>query len=278
MIRKLTEETLQGFVRRLSEEEKSAVTIEKYLRDARAFLRYMGGCTVTRERVIGYKKALQNEGYAPASINSMLASLHKLFGFLCWKDCCVRTLRIQKPVYCPVERELTREEYFRLLQAAEKKPRLSLVLQTLGSTGIRISELCFFTVEAVRKGSVTVSCKNKMRTVLLPVKLRRKLLLYARSEGIREGILFRTRGGRPLDRSNVWSEMKRLCLLAKVNPSKVYPHSLRRLFARAFYQIKRDLVRLADILGHSTVNTTRIYLVSSGREHLRLIEKLRLVT
>lgn len=220
---------------------------------------------------------LLENNYAPSSIDSMLAGLHKLFSFLDWKDCCVRTVKIQRQAYCPAEKELTKEECLRLT-AAERKPRVCLLLQTIGSTGICISELKYFTVSYVRAGNIQVNSKNKIRTVIIPRKLQKKLLQYAKRCGIIEGVIFRTRSGNPLDRSNIWSEMKKLCAAACVNPSKVFPHNLRKLFAKVFYQVKKDIAKLADILGHSTLNTTRIYLISSGREHRRLTEQLGLVT
>lgn len=278
MIKVLTDRLFRQFEEQLREEEKSSATIEKYIRDVKAFRKYLKGEPLTKSLTIAYKNELIAKGYAPASINSMLASIHKLFSFLGRQDCCVKTIKIQRQAYCPAERELTKDEYLRLLRAAERKPRLSLLLQTIGSTGVRVSELKYFTIEAVRKGTVTVTCKNKTRTVLLSSKLQKKLLGYAKRFNITEGVIFRTRSGKPLDRSNIWSEMKKLCALACVSPEKVFPHNLRKLFARAFYQIKRDLAKLADILGHSTLSTTQIYLISSGREHRRLIERLGFVT
>ncbi len=268
---------ISRFAAWLCEEEKSPITIEKYLRDIKRFTEYMDGRAVSKEDVIGYKMQLAVK-YAPASVNSMLASLHKLFVFLDHSECCVKTIRVQRQAYCPVEKELSRDEYLRLLKASEGKPRLSLLLQTIASTGIRISELRFFTVEAVRLGTVRVSCKNKIRTILISGKLRKKLLQYIKNCGITEGIIFRTKNGKPLDRSNICAEMKRLCEKTQVSPSKFFPHNLRKLFARMFYRVKRDIAKLADILGHSALNTTRIYLVSSGLEHRKIIERLRLVT
>ena len=270
-------ETLEGYGSYLQTEEKSGHTVEKYMRDARTFAAYAGDREITKELVIDYKNKLTSEGYAVSSINSMLASLRSLLRFLGLDACCVNSLRTQREVFCPKEKELTREEYFRLLAAAEKRPRLQLILETICSTGIRVSELCYFTVEAVKRGEIRVSCKNKIRTVLLPKKLRQRLQKYADKEKISEGVIFRTRSGKAVNRSNIWAAMKTLCGKAGVLPSKVFPHNLRKLFARCFYKTEKDIAKLADILGHSSVNTTRIYLMSSGTEHRRCIERLNLL-
>ena len=272
-----TNETLDAYRDYLQMEEKSQYTVEKYLRDARTFMDYAEGRAITKELAIDYKNELIAKGYAVSSVNSMLASLRSLLHFLGLDGCRVRSLKTQRQVFCPEEKELTREEYFRLLAAAEGQPRLQLILETVCATGIRISELKYFTVEAAKEGEVRVSCKNKIRTVLLPKKLRRKLLSYAADTGVKAGVLFCTRSGKALDRSNIWTAMKKLCEKAGVLPSKVFPHNLRKLFARCFYEIKKDIAKLADILGHSSVNTTRIYLMSSGGEHRRCIERLNLL-
>ena len=274
---KLTGTALDSFCANLKSEEKSTFTVEKYMRDARKFALFAGERAIRKDVVIAYKNELIAEGYAVNSINSMLASLRSLLHFLGLDECCVKSLRTQKQVYCPEEKELTREEYFSLLSAAEGNPRLQLMIEAVCSTGIRISELKYFTVEAARSREIQVSCKNKIRTVMIPQKLSRKLLKYASKEGIKSGILFRTRNGKPVDRSNIWAAMKKLCEKAGVLPSKVFPHNLRKLFARCFYEIKKDIAKLADILGHSSVNTTRIYLMSSGEEHRRCIEKMSLL-
>ena len=224
-----------------------------------------------------YKKHLIEAGYKVRSINSMLASLNSLLDFLEWGDCKVKNIRSQQPAYCAEEKELTREEYMRLLEAARKRPRLYLVLQTICGTGIRVSEIRYFTVESVRRGEITVSCKGKIRTILIPEKLRNMLLVFARKNGITTGVIFRTRSGNTLNRSNIWAEMKKLCREARVNATKVFPHNLRKLFARTFYGYEKDIAKLADILGHSNINTTRIYIMSTGAEHKRKIERLGLV-
>jgi site-specific recombinase XerD len=273
----LTAQDLEHFARRLREEEKSPVTVEKYVRDAGAFADFVQGRAVTKELTMAYKQRLIEKGYAVGSVNSMLASLNSFLRFLGWEDCRVRQLRTQKKIYSQPEQELTKSEYQRLVAAASGRPRLGLILQTICCTGIRVSELRYFTVEQVRQGEVTVSCKNKTRVILLPAKLKKKLLSYARQRGIEAGVVFRTRSGRPVDRSNIWSDMKSLCEKAQVAATKVFPHNLRKLFARTFYELDKDVAKLADILGHSSINTTRIYLMSTGKEHRKKIERLGLL-
>lgn len=273
----ITETLINVFGKILQEEEKSPVTIEKYLRDVQAFWKFAENKEVSKELVIAYKKHLIEQQYADASVNSMLASLNSFFRIVGWKDCSVRGIRIQKQIYCAEEKELTKEEYGRLVEAANEKPRLKMLLQTIGSTGIRVSELAYFTVEAVEKGKIRVSCKNKNRIVIISNKLKKMLLKYAKKNGIKEGNIFRTKNGNALNRSNIWAEMKALCKKAKVNPEKVYPHNLRKLFARLFYRIDKDIAKLADILGHTSINTTRIYIMASGGEHQKLIEKMGLI-
>ena len=268
---------LKAFGESLRREEKSPVTVEKYLRDAAAFAAFAAGSTVTKELTVAYKQALQAKGYAVRSVNSMLASINSFLDFLGWSDCKVRNLRCQRQVYCTEEKELTKAEYLRLLDASKNREQLNLVLQTICGTGIRVSELKFFTVEAISRGEVTVQCKNKTRTILVPGKLKKLLLSYTKKHGIRSGTIFITRSGKPLDRSNIWAQMKQLCGKAGVNPSKVFPHNLRKLFARTFYGIEKDIAKLADILGHSSIDTTRIYIMTTGTEHRRKIERLGLV-
>lgn len=275
--KRLTVQTIQMFERYLIEDEKSDLTREKYLRDVRAFLGFAGERAVTKELTVAYKEQLIQTGYAPGSINSMLASINSLFRFLGWENCRTKNIRVQKKVYCSEDEELTKEEYIRLAKASGQDTRLRLILEAICGTGIRVSELSYFTVEAVREGEISVACKNKIRTIIIPGKLRKKLLRYARKKGIAAGIIFRTRNGNPVNRSNIWAGMKRLCEKAKVAASKVYPHSLRKLFARTFYRAERDIARLADILGHSSIDTTRIYIMSTGTEHRRKIERLGLI-
>lgn len=268
---------IQQFSRYLAQEEKSAATIGKYLRDVQAFYRFSKGYPVDEETVIAYKKRCTEQGYAVRSINSMLASVNSFLGFLGWLDCKVKSVRLQRQVYSAEEKELTKAEYLRLLEASRGKEQLHLVLQTICGTGIRVSELRYFTLEAVRTGTVTVSCKSKTRTILVPGKLRKLLLAYTRKSGISGGVIFRGRNGRPLDRSCIWRKMKQLCRQAGVPASKVFPHNLRKLFARTFYGIEKDIAKLADILGHSSINTTRIYIMTTGAEHRLKIERLGLV-
>ena len=273
----LTKTILENFSQYLVLEEKSTATVEKYLRDARAFLVFAGQRNVTKELVVSYKSELIEKGYAVRSVNSMLASLNSLFNFLGWSDCRVKTLKTQHQVYCAEEKELTKAEYLRLLQAAERRPQLRMIMETICGTGIRVSELRYFTVEAVRHGEITVRCKNKIRIILLPGKLRKKLLAYASKNGIPSGAIFITRNGKPLNRSNVWAQMKSLCEKANVKSSKVFPHNLRKLFARTFYGLEKDIAKLADILGHSNIDTTRIYIMTTGTEHRRKLDRLGLV-
>ncbi len=275
--KKLTEACITEYHQSLIREEKSAATVEKYLRDVRAFFVYAGTSPLTKELVMAYKQWLVEHGYAVRSVNSMIASINSLLSFLGRPECRVRSIRQQRETYCAEEKELTKSEYLRLLEAAKKKPQLRLLMETICSTGIRVSELRYFTVEAVEQGEVTVSCKAKTRRILLPKKLQRLLLEYARKSGIRSGAIFITRRGNPMDRSNIWSAMKKLCQEAGVKTSKVFPHNLRKLFARTFYSIEKDIAKLADILGHSSIDTTRIYIISTGMEHRRKIERLGLV-
>lgn len=275
----LTEKIIGDFSCCLKSEEKSENTIGKYLRDVQAFAAYLGGAAVTKEAVIAYKNKLLSENYAVRSINSMLASLNSLFSFLGWTDCRVKSIKLQRQIYCPEEKELTKAEYMRLVNTAKQKgnERLNLILQTICGTGIRVSELQYITVEAVKCGEAIVSLKGKTRTIFIVRELQKKLLRYAAEQGISSGTIFITRTGRPLSRTNIWREMKGLCEQAGVNPQKVFPHNLRHLFARVFYGIEKDIAKLADILGHSSINTTRIYIISTGDEHRRRMEHMRLI-
>lgn len=258
-------------------EEKSAATQEKYLRDVHTFCKYTSGNEVSKELVVDWKKHLVEQGYAVRSINSMLASVNCLLEFLGLSNCKVKNIRMQRQTYCAEDKELTKAEYLQLLQVSKKNEQLNLVIQTICGTGIRVSELQYFTVEAVRYGEVTVDCKNKTRTILVPGKLKKLLLNYAKRHSITTGAIFITRTGKTLNRSNIWAAMKKLCETAGVKASKVFPHNLRKLFARTFYGIEKDIAKLADILGHSSINTTRIYIMTTGTEHRRKIERLGLV-
>ena len=275
----LTEKLIVDFSAYLKSEEKSENTIEKYIRDVRAFAAYQNGAEVTKETVIAYKRNLLSVNYAVRSINSMLASINSLFSFLGWVDCRVKSIKLQRQIYCPEEKELTKAEYMRLVNTAKQKgnERLNLILQTICGTGIRVSELQYITVEAVKRGEAFVSLKGKTRTVFIVKELRQKLLRYAAEQRITSGYIFISRSGRPISRTNIWREMKSLCVQAGVNPQKVFPHNLRHLFARVFYGIEKDIAKLADILGHSSINTTRIYIISTGNEHRRRMEHMRLI-
>lgn len=275
----LTSEAIDCFKKYLREEEKSENTIEKYLRDVRAFAAYLSGIEVTKETVIAYKSRLLAENYAVRSINSILASVNSLFAFLGWTDCKVKSIKLQRQVYCPEEKELTKAEYTRLVNTAKQKgnERLNLILQTICGTGIRVSELQYITVEAVKCSEAVVSLKGKTRSVFIVKELQKKLLRYAAEQKIHSGCIFITRTGKPISRTNIWREMKGLCEQAGVNPQKVFPHNLRHLFARVFYGIEKDIAKLADILGHSSINTTRIYIISTGDEHRRRMENMRLI-
>lgn len=268
---------LKDFSHWLSREEKSDATREKYLRDAEDFFLFTGKNEISKEGVLAWKQQLIDLGYAIRSINSMLASVNSLLDFLGLGDCRVKSLKIQQQTYCPEEKELTKGEYLRLLEASRGKEHLNLVIQTICATGIRVSELRYFTLEAVRTGEISVSCKGKNRRVFLPGKLRKLLLSYAKEKKITTGVIFQNGKGKPLDRSSIWRQMKQLCKAAGVQESKVFPHNLRKLFARTFYGIEKDIAKLADILGHSSINTTRIYIMTTGQEHRRKIERLGLV-
>lgn len=276
MSRIITDDLIEKYKIFLIEEEKSNVTIEKYLYDVKMFANYTKKKEIVKETVLDYKKHLVSK-YAVRSVNSKLASLSSFFDFLDWSDLKVKNLKLQKQTYLSEDKELTKDEYYRLLNAAKNNQRLHLIIETICSTGIRVSELKYFTVESVKKGTIIVNCKNKTRSILVPRKLKDKILKFARQHSILSGIVFRTRNNKPMNRSNIWSEMKKLCSIANVNPSKVFPHNLRKLFARTFYGIEKDIAKLADILGHSTIDTTRIYIMSSGNEHRRKIERLGLV-
>lgn len=274
----LTADIIEDFRKNLELQEKSTSTIEKYIRDVKTFSVYAENAAITKEKVIAYKKYLRNN-YAVRSVNSMLASINSLFNSLEWHDLKVKSLKLQQQVFCPEEKELTKAEYARLCKTAERKhnERLNLILQTICGTGIRVSELQFITVEAVKNGEAIVNCKAKTRAVFIVKELKQKLLRYAAEQNIKSGMIFVTRTGKPISRTNIWREMKDLCEEANVNPKKVFPHNLRHLFARVFYGIEKDIAKLADILGHSSINTTRIYIISTGTEHRKRMENMRLI-
>ncbi len=269
---------IEDFAARLREDERSAATVEKYCREAARFAAWLEGREVNQVLALEYKAQLA-ESRTPAGVNGAVAALNKLFSFLGLEGCRLKAVKQQRRIFRDEARELTENEYRRLLAAARRRgnERLLLVMETVCSTGIRISELRFFTVESAKRGRVEVDNKGKRRTVFLPGKLQTLLLRYARKRGIAEGPVFVTRTGRPLDRSNIWSEMKGLCREAGVEPGKVFPHNLRHLFARTYYGLEKDIVRLADILGHASIETTRIYTMESGYTHRKQLERMRLV-
>ena len=275
----VTKKEIRQFSDALAEEERSAGTIEKYVRDVRRFAAWLDGEEVSRERTAAWRDCLLERGYAPFTINSMVAAVNRFFAVLGWEDCKVKALKIQRKLFRDDRGELTREEYQRLLDAAHGlgRERLALLLETICATGIRVSEVKYITVEAAHAGRAEISLKGKLRTILLPGKLCRKLKKYARQQKNASGEIFLTRSGKSLSRRQIWAEMKRLCKAAGVAPSKVFPHNLRHLFARTFYRVCRDVVKLADVLGHSSIETTRIYLISTGSEHANILRKMHLV-
>lgn len=274
----ITDENIMGFEQYLYEDEKSDNTIEKYMRDIRFFRQWLGGREIDKSIVIQYKKELC-EKYLPASVNSILSSLNSLFIYMKWFDLKIRTLKLQRRIFADKEKELTRAEYERLLTTAKKQGnnRLYYLMQTIGSTWLRISELKFVTVDAVKSGQTTINCKGKIRQVFLPKELCKMLKAYIKQQQIKNGSVFITKSGKPLDRSTVWKMLKTLCKSAEVDSSKVFPHNFRHLFARTFYSVRKDIVRLADILGHSNMNTTRIYTMETGEAHRQSIQKLGLL-
>lgn len=277
-MRKITNELIENFKIDLIEEEKAQATIEKYIRDILAFVEWLSGRTVEKQVVLEYKQKLIAK-YAPASVNSVLSSLNRFFAFAQWFNCKVKSIKIQKQVFAKQERELTKAEYDRLLAAALHKDnkRLYLLMQTICSTGIRVSELKYITVEAVKAQKAIINLKGKTRSVFLPDMLCKMLLRYIKEEKIKSGSVFVSKNGRPLDRCNIYHDMKKLCESANVDRSKVFPHNLRHLFARTYYSLEKDISRLADILGHSSVNTTRIYTMETGEIHRKQIQKLGLL-
>lgn len=271
---------LQAFAAQLREEERSEGTIEKYMRDVRKFLNWLHQRVLDKSAVSDWKTQLLSDDYAPETVNSMIVAVNRFLCFIDRADCKVRTLRIQRKLFRRQERELTRSEYERLVQTAERKgqARLALLLEAIAATGIRVSEVKYLTVEAAKAGRAEISLKGKIRVILLPNKLCRKLLKYAKKQKTVSGEIFLTRNGKSLSRRQIWSEMKHLCKFAGVEASKVFPHNLRHLFATVFYQACRDIAKLADVLGHSSIETTRIYLITSGTEHARQLDHLRLVS
>ena len=275
----ITTDRIDAYCLSLLADERSAGTISKYRRDLKAFARWLDGRAVTKETAAGWKAHLMNKGYAPRTVNSMLAAVNGFCRFV-GLPIKVKFLKIQRQIFRDSAKELTKEEYDRLLTAAREsgQERLALIMETLCATGIRVSELRYITVEAAKDGRATIALKGKIRTILLPTKLHRKLVKYAKKEKIASGAIFRTKSGKPISRRQVWYELKRLCKAAGVEASKVFPHNLRHLFATTFYKACKDIARLADVLGHSSIETTRIYLTVSGAEQARQLDRLGLVS
>lgn len=274
----LTPKLVEKYEKYLIREERSPATRKQYRREILRFLEYGAGRTLTKELIIEYKKELMDK-YQPVSVNTKLAAINGFLAFAGYGALKVKQLKIQRRPYCSSDRELTKAEYTRLLYCAKNQgqEKLWLILQTICGMGIRISELPYITAKAVRDGEASVNLKGKNRVILMGKKLRRILKKYMDNQGINSGPLFVTRNGNPMDRSNIWKMMKRLCRNAGVNPHKVFPHNLRHLFARTFYKANKDIVKLADVLGHSNINTTRIYIISTGKEHQRFMDAMGLV-
>ena len=273
-------EQLTAFVRYLELEEKSPGTIEKYCRDSAAFIAWLGDRPLSREAAEAWKAAVLESNLTPVTINTKLAAVNQFFRFMGHPELCLRPLRIQRKLFRDDSRDLTHTEYDCLVAAAKEqgRERLALLLEAICATGIRVSEVRYLTVEAARRGRTEIRLKGKVRTILLPGMLCQKLLKYARRKKITSGEVFLTRGGNGISRKQIWAEMKSLCQKAGVKPSKVFPHNLRHLFARTFYRVCRDVAKLADVLGHSSIETTRIYLISTGAEHASTLERMRLIS
>lgn len=277
-MRKITNKLIRKFKCYLVNEEKSSSTIDKYIRDITVFMEWCKETELNKSVVLEYKQDIV-EKYAPASVNSILSSLNSFFAYNEWYDLKLKALKIQRQIFASRDKELTKAEYERLLFAAKQKKnqRLYHLMQTICATGIRVSELKAITASAIKCGQAAINCKGKMRIVFLPKQLCKMLKNYIKENNIKSGSVFVSKNGKPLDRSNIWSDMKKLCESAGVAKGKVFPHNLRHLFARTYYSIQKDVVRLADILGHSNVNTTRIYTMEAGEIHRKQIQRLGLL-
>ena len=280
MLKIITNEQLQEFKEYLKNEEKESSTIAKYLHNVQVFVGWLGEKEITKEKLTGYKEYLIEKKYNPKTINGILSAINKFLTFVGQSELKVKYLRIQRQLFRHSNKELTQAEYLKLINKAQElgKERLSLLMQTICATGIRVSELKYITVEAVKVGKAEISLKGKIRTILLTGKLCKKLLKYAKHKKITSGEIFITRSGMGLGRKQIWAEMKALCKKSGVAAGKVFPHNLRHLFARAFYKVCKDVAKLADVLGHSSIETTRIYLISTGAEHLQTLNKLQLLS
>lgn len=276
----ITQEILLQYQEHLYDEEKSLATIQKYMRDLQKLLDYAAGREITKRLMIQYKEDLRDSNkYRTSSINSFLVAANRLFEYLHWYEVRVKIFRVQKEVFEPENKNLTKEEYVKLVKTAEKlgKRRLAMIIQTICATGIRVSELSSITIESVKKGVADIYCKGKQRKVLITPNLQKKLMWYIRENNIDTGIVFQTSGGKAVNRSNIWREMKSLCVEAGVEKEKVYPHNLRHLFAKIFYKVEKDIAKLADVLGHSSIETTRIYIRTTSFEHQKQLELMGLV-
>ena len=278
--RVITKTTIEQFEAYLHKEERSNGTVDNYIRNVRELAAWLAGQAVTKEQLVAWKDALQAKRLQPTTVNAKLAAIGCFLRVMGWQDCQVRFLRVQRRVFREKEKELTREEYEKLLAAAQQQgsARLALLLETICATGVRVSAVQYITVEAARRGRADVTMKGKIRTILIPNKLCRKLLKYAKQTKTASGKIFLTRNGTALSRKQIWVEMKSLCQAAGVSPGKVFPHNLRHLFATVFYRACHDIVKLADVLGHSRIETTRIYLVTTGFEYAKQLEQLGLVS
>ena len=279
-MRTITEKRIDEFTCFLTKEERAQATVKMYVRTVEELMVWLDGRMVTKELAVTWKEHLMERDYAPATVNVKLAAVNTFFKFSGWQDCCVKALRLQRRVFRDPGRELTKAEYEKLVAAATDsgRARLALLMETICGTGIRVSEVQYITVEAALAGRAEIALKGKIRTIMLPGKLCRKLLKYARKNKIASGEIFLTRSGKSLSRRQIWAEMKAVCAKAGVEPSKVFPHNLRHLFATTFYRACHDIVKLADVLGHSSINTTRIYLITTGAEHAKTLERLGLVS
>ena len=280
MKRVIKEKMLGKYGDYLKKEEKSKATVSKYLCDLRKLMVYADGKEIDKELMLAYKdKLLTQDGYKVNSINSFLAAANSFFEYMGWLNLKVKAYKTQKETFCSENKYLSKEEYYRLVKTAKEmgKVRLAMILQTICAMGIRVSELRAVTVEAVRNNSVIIYNKGKIRTVFFPDELRKELLYYIGRNGIREGVVFCTASGKAVNRSNIWREMKSICKEADVDADKVFPHNLRHLFATVFYEIKKDIAKLADVLGHSNIETTRIYIKTTGREHRKQLNQMKLV-